>query len=288
MARYARLRRIQRLDPERDYELIFRLSTRYEFPFDYDKGISLAFLRDYGVPSISRLLDETREFADHGRRRYDDTVLFGFEGARYGLDSPHGRHTVRRLNRIHGRYDISAEDYRYVLATLVVGPVRWINRYGWRPLCEQEIRSCVLSNVRLGRLMGIHGVPTDYAGFERVLADTERDRFAFDEANRRVALATIRIFANWFPRPLRGFAARSVVAMLDEPLRIALGLPRVSPLLGATLRTALRLRGRVLRWCPPRADTRPYTPKPRTYPDGWSVDQLGPDSVCPVPRAAAR
>lgn len=274
MSRYARLRHIQRLDPDRDYEEIFRLSTRYEFPWDYTQGISIAFLRDYGVPSISRLLDHTAEFADHGQKRYDDTVLFGFEGARDGLDSAHGRHTVRRLNQIHGRYPISNDDYLYVLATLVVGPVRWINEYGWRPLCEQEVRAYTLANARLGALMGIRDVPTDYAGFERLLVETERARFAFDDANHRVATATIRIFADWYPAPLRGRATQAVIAMLDEPLRDALGLPRASALLTRAVRAGLHVRARALRWFPPR--NRPFTPKPRTYPDGWSVDQIGP------------
>ena len=44
-----------------------------EFPWDYVQGTGIAFMRDYGVPSISRLLDRTREFEDHGVKRYDDT-----------------------------------------------------------------------------------------------------------------------------------------------------------------------------------------------------------------------
>lgn len=275
MSRYARLRQIQRLDPDRDHEEIFRLTTRYEFPWDYTQGISIAFLRDYGVPSISTLLDETGEFARHGQKRYDDTVLFGYEGVRDGLDSPHGHHTVRRLNRIHGRFPISNDDFRYVLATLVVGPVRWINAYGWRPLCDNEIHAFALTNARLGALMGITDIPQDYAGFERLLEETEAARFAFDPANQRVAVATLRIFANWYPRPVRGMAVRAVVAMLDEPLRTALGLPSVPAALTSTVRTALRLRGKVLRFFPARRTA--FTPKPRTYPMGWSVDHLGPD-----------
>lgn len=279
MARYARLRQIERLDPERDYAEIFRLSTRLEFPWDYNQGIAIAFLRDFGVPGISQLLDKTREFADHGQKRYDDTLLFGYEAVRDGLDSEHGHATVRRLNRIHGHYDIDNDDFRYVLATLVVGPVRWINAYGWRPLCDNEIQSYVRTNGRLGQLMGIRGLPADYAGFERLLTETERDRFAFDAANRRVAVATMRIFANWFPSPLRGIATRAVVAMLDEPLRVALGLPPVSPRLTSTIRGGLRLRGRAVRWFPVRPDSRPYNPQPSTYPHGWLLDHLGPDGL---------
>ncbi|MDR6974260.1 hypothetical protein J2X68_000938 [Streptomyces sp. 3330] len=133
MGRYSRLERIRRMDPRHDHEQIFQWITRYEFPWDYMQGVSVAFLRDYGVPRISRLLDRTQEFERAGQKRYDDTVLIAYEMVRHGMDSPHGRATARHLNRIHGRYRIANEDYLYVLATTVVGPKRWIDRYGWRP-----------------------------------------------------------------------------------------------------------------------------------------------------------
>lgn len=46
MGRYSRLREI----------------SPYEFPWDYAHGVSIAFLRDHGVPRISQLLDTTRAF----------------------------------------------------------------------------------------------------------------------------------------------------------------------------------------------------------------------------------
>ncbi|HEY0645917.1 MAG TPA: hypothetical protein VGD39_21060, partial [Nocardioides sp.] len=70
--RFDNLRRIQSLDPEVDHDEILRLTARFEFPWDYVQGTGIAFMRDYGVPSIAELLDRTREFADHGVKRYDD------------------------------------------------------------------------------------------------------------------------------------------------------------------------------------------------------------------------
>ena len=40
------------------------------------------------MPSIARLLDQTREFQDHGVKRYDDTLLIGEESTVEGIDSP--------------------------------------------------------------------------------------------------------------------------------------------------------------------------------------------------------
>jgi hypothetical protein len=77
--RYDNLHEIRGLDPVRDPNRIVWLTSRREFPWDYTQGTGIAFLRDYGVPSIARLLDRTREFEDDGVKRYDDTLLFAEE-----------------------------------------------------------------------------------------------------------------------------------------------------------------------------------------------------------------
>lgn len=151
MGRYSRLRRIRQMDPQQDFEQIYRWITHYEFPRDYLHGTSIAFLRDYGVPRISRLLDRTQEFERAGQKRYDDTVLLTYEMVREGMDSEHGRAAARHLNRIHGRYRIPNEDFLYVLATTVVGPKRWIDRFGWRRLSAQETESLALVGRRMAR-----------------------------------------------------------------------------------------------------------------------------------------
>ncbi|MDT0473665.1 oxygenase MpaB family protein [Streptomyces sp. DSM 41014] len=276
MGRYRRLRQIERLDPERDHERIFWLLTQYEFPWDYLQGVSVAFLRDYGVPRISRLLDRTQEFERAGRKRYDDTVLIAYEMVREGMDSAHGRDTVRRLNRIHHRYRIPNEDYLYVLATTVVGPKRWIDRYGWRPLIPAEVESLARVGRRMGERMGISGVPEDYAGFERLHDAYERAMFAFDPANRRVAAATLRTVLDVFPRPVRPLAARVALAVLDEPLLGALGLPVQPRWLRTVAHRSLRARARLVRLLPARPDRWPHRPRPRSYPFGWTLDDLGP------------
>jgi hypothetical protein len=65
--------------------------------------------------------------------------------------------------------------------------------------------------------------------------------------------------------------------MLDEPLRVARGLPRQPAWLSRGLDLALRLRARVLRFLPPRAADDPYRhDASRTYPFGYSLADLGP------------
>lgn len=276
MGRYSRLHRIQQLDPQRDFEQIYRWITHYEFPRDYLHGTSTAFLRDFGVPRISRLLDRTQEFERAGQKRYDDTVLITYEMVREGMDSEHGRAAARHLNRIHGRYRIPNEDFLYVLATTVVGPKRWIDRFGWRRLSAQETESLALVGRRMGEMMGISGVPDTYAAFERLHDDYEREMFAYDPANRRVAAATLRVMASWYPAAVRRPVTRILLAVLDEPLLEALGFrPQPHPLRAAAHR-AFRTRAALIRLLPGRPERFPRRPRARTYPFGWTLDDLGP------------
>ena len=76
---------------------------------------------------------------------------------------------MRRLNRIHGHYDIPNDEFQYVLATTLVGPVRWISRYGWRDLDPIELVALTRFTTRFGELMGIKGLPETYDGYLELL-----------------------------------------------------------------------------------------------------------------------
>ncbi|QWF83510.1 oxygenase MpaB family protein [Amycolatopsis sp. CA-230715] len=283
MKRYDRLRYIRTLDPETDYPEIQHLITRYEFPWDYRIGFQLALMTDIVVPSVSRLLAATGRFTRQGQKRFDDTMLFEHEAKKSGLDSPDGRAALRKMNYIHGHYDISNEDFRYLLASQTLGPIDWITTYGWRPLSEGEVRALILTGRRMGQLMGIKNIPPNHAGFRDVLETTRRERAEFDPANREIAEAVYTLFADWAPRPLRPLTRaavpRAVAALLEPPLPELIGLTTPSHRQRKLIRTVVRARGKLLRMLPPRPHDRPYVPEPRTYPHGWTVHDLGPHDL---------
>ncbi|EON22975.1 MULTISPECIES: oxygenase MpaB family protein [Nocardioides] len=275
--RYDNLRRIQGLDPEVDYDEITNLTARHEFPWDYVQGTGIAFMRDYGVPSISRLLHHTGEFERDGVKRYDDTILIGEESTIEGIDSSRGHAAVRRLNKIHGHYDIPNDEFAYVLATTIVGPVRWISAYGWRPLDPKELVAITRVTTRFGELMGIKGLPSTYDGYLQLLLDFERAHFSPDPANTALAEASIDIARTVAPAPARPLVRRVTIALMDEPLRVALGLPAQPRWFVSLVRRSLRLRGRALRFAAPREA--PYVHRAVTYPDGHHLTDLGPLSM---------
>jgi mpaB/rubber oxygenase-like protein len=268
---------VRSLDPVRDRDEIVWLVSRHEFPWDYNQGTGVAFLRDYGIPSIAALLDRTGEFEHNGVKRYDDTLLVAEEASVEGIDTARGRASVRRLNRIHGHYDIPEHEFHYVLATTIVGPVEWIRAYGWRDLEPVEIAAIAGLTTRFGELMGLKGLPTTYDGYLRLLRDYEAEHFAFTEPNRRVTEATIRIARQVAPPPLRPLARRVTIALMDEPLRTALGMPEQPAWFVSAVRRGLRARARLLRFAPPRRTA--YHHRPTSYPHGYTLRDIGPLSM---------
>ncbi|TNC39873.1 oxygenase MpaB family protein [Mumia zhuanghuii] len=269
---------IATLDPVVDYERISVINARYEFPWDIQQALSFALFRTFAVPSIGVLLHETQEFTERTQKRHDDTVLVLDAVIEDGLESPKGRTAVRRMNQMHGAYDISNDDLRYVLATFVVTPVRWIADYGWRDLTPAEIDASTRSYVRMGELMGIKGIPTSYEDFEALLDEYERTRFAFDTRSREVADATLALLCSYYPKALRRVVEVFSRAIMDDHVREAFGYPTPPRAVVALSRGALKLRGRVLRFAPPRI--RPSRPEDRgvvrTYlPGGYRIEDLG-------------
>jgi hypothetical protein len=268
---------IATLDPETDYEQIARITAMHEFPWDSQQSLSFALFRTYAVPTIGRLLFDTGEFTGAVQKRHDDTALILEAIAAEGMESETGRAGVRRMNQMHGSYDISNDDMRYVLSTFVVTPVRWIERYGWRRGLDAERIAAVRYYQRLGRLMGIKDVPGDFDGFAALMDAYERETYVFDAKARAVADSTLDLFVTFYPRPLRGVMRRFSIALLDDHLREAFDYPRPSALLVRLAHGSLRARGRLLRFFPPRRRPKRLADnhRIRSYPGGFMVERLG-------------
>lgn len=275
--RFEVLREIERLDPERDNQRIVHLSFGFDFPWDSIRALEIALYRTYAVPGISALLDRTGEFHANAQRRYDDTSILVAEMCEWGYETGRGREALERMNWAHGHFRIANDDFLYVLSTFVFEPVRWIDAVGWRPTCRNERLGYYCFWREIGTRMGITGIPPSYDAFERWSRAYERDHFRFTDANQRIAAATRDLFVSWFPRILAPAVRYTIYAMLDDAMIAAFGFPRPLPTTRPLVRGALRLRGRVVRWMPPRRTAHFFTDNPnRTYPDGYEISALGP------------
>jgi hypothetical protein len=276
-ARYAVRDLVRTLDPERDHWRIYRLTATVDFPWDVTRALELALYRTFAIPSIAEVLDGSGEFRLRTQKRYDDTALLLAEVLENGYDSPRGRAALSRINRIHARFPITQQDYRYVLGTFVFVPVRWLDRWGWRPLTDHERLASFHYYRAVGARMGIRDVPSSYEVFEREFDDYERTHLAPGEAQARTATATRDLFVSWFPRPLAPTVRTGVHAVLDEPLREAFGFA-APPWLPPLVDRSLRARAAVVRHLPPRRRPASTTESRlvRSYPEGYRTADLGP------------
>lgn len=277
MRRSRVLDEISRLDPLSDHQRIVFLSTRYDFPFDTTRALEFALFRTFAVPSISALLDRTGEFQQRAQKRYDDTDIIVSELMEWGYHSDRGKRALRRMNQLHGRFAIANNDFLYVLSTFVYEPIRWNERYGWRPMCAQERLALFHFWRAVGQRMNIRAIPEDCAEFERFNIDYETRLFSFTESNRRVGAATRDLFAGWFPRFLGPLVRPAIHAMMEDRLIEAFGFPRPARQTRWLVRTALRVRAGLLRWLPARRRPLLRTEMGhRTYPAGYQIEELGP------------
>jgi ER-bound oxygenase mpaB/B'/Rubber oxygenase, catalytic domain len=279
---------IRTLDPVRDAQRIVYIDACLEFPWDTQRSLELAFYRTYAIPSIAELLASTGEFTERTQKRYDDTQILVSAFCEHGYEAGLGRNAIKRMNRIHGRFEIANEDFLYVLSTMVFEPIRWNERFGWRPLLETERLATFFFWREVGALMGIRDIPEDYETFERFNVQFEHDHFAYTDAGHRVGAATRDMFLGWFPGvPLR-LGRPMVHALLDEPLLDALGFPHPPRALRSMAIASLKARSLALRVMPPRRKPRLRTQeRHRSYPDHWQIEELGPPPADPAPAEGA-
>ena len=275
--RFDILHEIERLDPERDHQRIVHLSFGYDFPWDSIRALEIALYRTYCVPSISALLDRTGEFRERTQQRYDDTALLIAEMCEWGYQEGRGKQALERMNWAHGHFTIANDDFLYVLSTFIFEPVRWIDRFGWRRTARNERLGYYWFWREIGARMGITNIPASYDLFEAWSRAYERAQFRFAETNHRVGSSTRDLFAAWFPRIFTPVVRYSIYAMLDDSMITAFGFPRPLPFTRPMLRASLKLRGRFVRWLPPRREPHFFTDsRNRTYPHGYRITELGP------------
>ena len=271
------LREIRRLDPVADHRRIVYLDACFEFPWDTTRSLELALFRTFASPSIAALLDSTGEFGRAAQKRYDDTDLILSTIVEAGYDSEEGKRAIRQMNRIHERFEISNEDFLYVLSSFVFEPIRWNARFGWRPLIETEKLATFEYWREVGRRMAIRELPETYEDFERFNEEYERRAFRQTDASRRVGRSTCDMFLAWFPGLPRRYGAQAIHALMDDPLLEAFGFPKPPRAVRTAVENGLRARARVVARLPARRRPRLRVQRrTKTYGRDWRVEDLGP------------
>jgi hypothetical protein len=277
--RLANLERIRDLDPERDFQAIYQTMYRFEFPWDMRMSLNLAFNRSFSTPTVAKVLVGTGEFTERTRKRIDDTGILMKEMLLNGFESERGRAALRRVYQIHRPYrDVPEDEYRYVLAAGVVISLRWLDRYGWRPLSSHERRASFLWYRELGRMMNIGGIPDTLEEFEEWFEAYDRAQLVPNDDAATVERATRSFLLTRAPRALAPLGDSLVSALYDDRLRAAVRVPPPAWPVKAGLHATLKARALVLRHFGRPRETGVYAEGivTKTYPNGYQISEVGP------------
>jgi hypothetical protein len=272
--RYARLRRIETLDPVADHREITHL-----FMADFGSSLMLqavsGFLMTYAAPRMSRILDATGQLGGNVAKRFVDTALLFRYPLEHGLGPGIGREAARRVNGMHRRYDIHPDDFIMVGVDVPLMALEYAGKFGWRPVSDIERDALVVYYGHLARAFGSHRpLPPTLEGmrefWERYM-DTE---LAFEPQNHRLARVMLDFVATMLPRAVRPQATELLLAQVDPRIVSACGFD-VPPAEAEAQSTALF---RAIGQHDPAPDGAPdglLAMAGAVYPGGVHLDSLG-------------
>ncbi|MFC9354065.1 oxygenase MpaB family protein [Arthrobacter sp. NPDC057013] len=271
-----------------DWEATFRNMALFDLAADMELGFFLSYYRNFAIPSIASTLHSNAEIQERPMKRSYDTAIVIYELIACGLDSERGREMVGLLNRVHRNVPGSKDDFLYVLLTLLVVPIRWTQKHAWRQPTTAELAAAVRFFSELGSRMSMASVPRTYAEAEAFFDAYEAAHVAPSAEGQRLMDTTVQVFQSRLPAPLRPLAKQIISTMLDDDhLTAALGLPNSTRASRAALKTGLAVRNTISRRRPLKKHPH-FTPGKAgssLYPNGYSLDQIGPVNVPHSPAA---
>jgi len=138
----------------------------------------------------------------------------------------------------------------------------------------------------VGRRMGITDIPATYAAFEQFNRAYEARHFCYSPDNQAIGDAVVALMQSWMPAIAAPLVPLAVNALVDKPMRRALGWS--SPPASVSRAIARGLRWSRRRFHRKQAATPQFAidVPTRTYPNGYHLEQLGPTAdVLPSTRS---
>lgn len=280
---------IDSLDATKDVQRIVHLLASYEFSWDIGRALEVALFYTYASAPVAKLLDRTGEFEKHGQKRYDDTALLIGYFVESGWDGDVGRRAIERMNTTHAHYRIYNDEFLFVLWTFIEFPLRWTDRYGRRRMTPHEKQAWFNFWRQIGQRMNLKDIPESKSEFDESIRCYKAKNFVYNDANKRVSDATIRIMENWFPRGTR-FPIKRIISCLMPPQFLdAVGYARPRDWQRRAVEGALRAFGfprRIFAFgdYPSKAAKR----KQHTYPSGYMIEEMEPINLIERRRRIAR
>ncbi|KAF1814269.1 hypothetical protein P152DRAFT_465172 [Eremomyces bilateralis CBS 781.70] len=246
---------------------INKMLGEYEFPFMGQKALQFALFRTYGIPTISKLLVDTKQLSDvslASKQRYADTEVLIGEFVINPPDSERTINAISRMNYLHSGYrksgKISNDDLLYTLSLFALEPIKFVGMYEWRGNSELEKCAVGVFWKAIGDAQGIsfEALRRFHMGWKDGLewledvqewaTKYEQQHMVPSEYNKKTADETVRILVYDVPGPLKWIGNQFVSCLMDEKLRTAMMYPPPYAPLKFTVDTGLLVRKYFLRY----------------------------------------
>lgn len=269
---------------ELQYQEMVKYIANHDAPIDFLISGELAQIQTFAIPSISKLLNRTKQYNDNGLKRLDDTRAILTECMTDTVESDRGQHMVKHLNWIHSHYDISNDDYLYTLALFIVEPARWMETFGYRSLSEKEKYAGYLAFKSLGMAMGIKHIPASRNEFVSWYKAYRRQHLGYHEDNKKVTDGLINGMKEMFPTFLQPLVRPVILTLINDPeLLQATGQRAPNKFVQSTIKGIMRIRQWAQKYYNPwqhKSFEDSYLGQHyKSYPQGYRNSVLGPDKI---------
>jgi len=188
-------------------------------------GTYLALVRMMGVAHLvtrlyghARLVSETQARLTRTRQTVRDLVCEGF-------DTPVGRAAVERLRAVHRPVVADPADYRYVLGTFFLEPLRWNDAHARVRLDADEQRLLLDFWLCVGAEMGLADLPATLPQWRASQRDYEARHLGPTPEGRALAALCLRDVVKLTVPPLMRAPFRHLmVATMEPAVREVLGV----------------------------------------------------------------
>jgi hypothetical protein len=204
-------------------------------------GTYLALIRMMGVAHLvttlyghALLVSETQARLARTRQTLRELICHGF-------DSDAGRLAVQRLREAHRHVKADADDYRYVLATFFLEPLRWNAEHARVKLDSQEEALLLAFWQRVGQEMHITELPATLPQWRQFQQAYEARHLRHTPEGERLARMCLRdVVKLTVPLGTRWAFRQWMLATMEPAVRDVLGLVDASGWGNGPLRVVAR------------------------------------------------
>jgi hypothetical protein len=173
-----------------------------------------------------------------------------YEIITHGFDSERGRVMVTLLRRVHAGVPGTDDDFLYVLISLLIAPLRWLDSHGWRAVEPTERAAAHVAASAAGIALTISALPAFTNKLPHLVRRWDRDILGALIGGVRVSTALGP------PSPGRGLTAAVRALLKVRNLRTAHSAPSELPVFASGAATTI-------------------------YPTGYMLSEVGPPESRP-------